>query len=197
MKKFLGHLSSIKENLWCWTIWFQRLSKEDCYTLFCTWITIFFSWTFLLKPVGFQQKSWSWVGSQHGTFLNIFSSSINESCQAFCDGCHPRRQFVLKVPINSCQPHFQLKVFERNAKKNSLWPISTLFLAGSHFQSLQAIPLDLLDTSKPKRRMLAIRCLPSLNCHNNSGEPVLRLVASTQEVKLEMLEDEDVMIRWD
>ena len=56
-------------------------------------------------------------------FLNIFASSINGSRHAFCDGCHPRRQFVLKVPINSCQPHFQL----------SIWKKCHIFLAGSYF----------------------------------------------------------------
>lgn len=66
-------------------------------------------------------------------FINNFSSSINGSRHAFCDGCHPRRQFVLKVPINSCQPHFQL----------SMWKKCHIFLAGSYFQSLQTILLDL------------------------------------------------------
>lgn len=56
MKKFLGHLSSIKKNLWCWTIWFQRLSKKNCYTLFCTWITSFA--LKILKKTCFFLISW-------------------------------------------------------------------------------------------------------------------------------------------
>lgn len=83
-------------------------------------------------------------------------------------------------------------VFERNAI--SFWLDLILFSVTPNYS------LGLALTSKPKRTILfSIRYLPSLNCHMMypffNENSVLRLVASTQEVKLEMLEDEDAMIR--
>lgn len=76
-------------------------------------------------------------------------------------------------------------------------------MAGSYFQSLQTILID-IKTKKDNSILNSVSSNSQLSYYNIlyilyilsfNENSVLRLVASTQEVKLEMLEDEDAMIR--
>lgn len=202
MKKFLSHLSSIKKNLWCWTIWFQRLSKKDCYTLFCTWITSFALKIFKINVLLFNQL----VSSKRAegkfvpnmdffsTFLRVQSTEV--ATPSVMDVIQGGNLFWRSQSIPAS--HISSLVFERNAI--SFWLDLILFSVTPNYS------LGLALTSKPKRTILSsqfgifqfstVILYYFINPFFNEN-PVLRLVASTQEVKLEMLEDEDAMIRWD